>query len=335
MPDGSGVLLEEAVEEPTNEVVIGTRRVAGFFLSPTRLADAGEGTVNLQAPVIPARLAETTGLPALPAGHDTALDPVFSLAAPEAPTRVRDYARPTGAYEPPTRLLRSSARKEARPRRRPTLTALTPRALIVEPWTVSFMDEGKVPPRDAGGSGVRTAPRLIPPRSRLALASATASCGQAERPGKQASVATDVASRFRGCMRQLLTTMPLARTLTRISWSKHRNKVAIALGALPVLALLLLPGSQARGRIEVISSPPGARITLNGQRVPQTTPALIEVDLDRDQQVVEVSLSDYQPWHKIVTVSSRKPRVELRAELEPTEDHVEVEPLATFDSLAH
>ena len=69
--------------------------------------------------------------------------------------------------------------------------------------------------------------------------------------------------------------------------------------------------------VEVISVPEGAQVTFGGRRLDKRTPVVIPVsDLTRSY-ALEVTLANYQPWRRAVTLSPAEPRTRELAVLTP------------------
>ena len=332
----TGALEEAAAQEPTRELQLCTRRTSGFFQSETeKEGDLEERTVVQARPMVQARPrlpsdpALLTGPPEpllriSPKDHGAGLPTPGLYRGDGEPTGVKAYAREVEVIEL-TKLVRRPAPGGKRPPRQRSLTGPpVPLAVVVRPPSSSHRAEpppGKTPPVAAPCPDAV----VLPSRRR----------GRRKSP---IVAAPDSFSRICWNVTSPPPVEPTPRLLARISWRKHRTPLAAASGALGIVALLmllLLSGGQQVIRMEVISSPPGARVLVNGELIDQTTPALVELaDVDR-RQVVEVSLADYRKWRKVVTLSPQEPRIQVLAVLRSIQEGREqpvVEPLITAGS---
>jgi serine/threonine protein kinase len=99
--------------------------------------------------------------------------------------------------------------------------------------------------------------------------------------------------------------------------------IAIAVG----LAIAVTFGRGPPPAFEIISSPTGAQVTIDGQRIPGVTPILYRQGLEEGRSyVIEVSLPGYQPSTRTLTASSGTQRqffvliaipAQLRVETDP------------------
>lgn len=84
-----------------------------------------------------------------------------------------------------------------------------------------------------------------------------------------------------------------------------------------VFFILVLPVSEEGGMVEVISVPEGATVTFDGRKLEKRTPVVIPVTELKRPYTVEVSLANYQPWRRGLTLSEEDPRIRVLAVLTP------------------
>lgn len=346
LPAEAGAPLEEAgAQEATREVVLGTRRTSGFYQSPTEKEGVEEGTVRvaLARPRLP-RGDQLTGPPEplfLAPGRE-ATRPRLPIPGPHVGegelTTVRAFPREVAVIAQPAGLGRAAARdrwamedlaKTGPPA--PMNRTAGPRSsdVAVGPAAVPTRATSRPPKRHRTPTPRRPHAHgtALPAPAALPLAARRPDPGPpAQRQPEKTQApprAADSISRI--CWNVLLAPPEQSPRglLARVPWRKHRAHFAAALGALVAMVVLplwlIVPGAQQGGQMEVISSPPGARVTVNGKQTRQTTPALIKVaDVDHEQ-VIELSLADYHSWRKVVALSPGDPRVQVVAVLQADE----------------
>ncbi len=121
--------------------------------------------------------------------------------------------------------------------------------------------------------------------------------------------------------------------------ARQRIRLAIMLGAglsffilVVSIAALVFSGREPDARVEIISVPPGATVTLDGRALPGLTPLVIEEGLDPNRpQDITVTLSGYHPW---VSTTDGRPqqmavlnrlRAALQVQTVPPQAHVWVD----------
>jgi len=91
-----------------------------------------------------------------------------------------------------------------------------------------------------------------------------------------------------------------------------------------VLLFMVLPFGEEGGTIEVISVPEGAQVSFEGQKLDRRTPVVIPVVDLKKTYAVEVSMSNYQPWRRSLTLTAEDSRVRILAVLTPIYGRLDV-----------
>ncbi len=294
MPPDTGEMLEHPSDlEATREVGL-LERSPSFIMAPTKREDLEGGTMMMRR----ARLRSKDD-PMMRTGPPEAVAPPRSLAPrrhlpPPAPpledegepTRVHSFSTPLPSHPGP-----------GAPARRAVTGPPAPMKLAIRRPTPR--------PRHVAAE----TPRPLPPHR--------------QRPRRPAPRRQTLDSISRICWNVIAdsTSEPTRPKWFNIGLRRHRHPLAFSAGALGALITVLLVqvswGDGASGSIEVISTPPGAQIKINGQALLQTTPAVIEVaDVGRPQQV-ELELPHHRGWSQAVTLSRASPRITLVAAMEP------------------
>jgi hypothetical protein len=91
-----------------------------------------------------------------------------------------------------------------------------------------------------------------------------------------------------------------------------------------VVAAMMVNPTPTRASIEIVSSPKGAEVRLDGTAIPQTTPLVI-TDVDPTQaHHLSVALRNYESWETDVRFEGRNRQVRLQAVLVPIVGAVEL-----------
>ena len=337
--------LEPASEpEPTRELQVFTRHTSGFFQSETEPEDLEDGTVEVDVARSRLRLdlAPLTG----PSGPLPIVKPAEQETGDEL-TGVKPYARTSRHVEPPTKLMRRPPQRRERTPARPPATE----ALVLRPLPIGAHLRSPTPPPAQGRRSPRTtrpsASHDAPPRNRPSAVVGRGSPPVALPPrrirGRRRNPVQAAATSISRICWNVVCPAPEPASprdeRPRSSWRHHKKALAGSAALLwtaALLLLLLLPGAKPVGLMEVVSAPPGARVTVNGTAIDQTTPVLLKVPNMNREQVVEVSLADYRGWRKVVKLSADEPRIQVLAVLElaeqdddaPASESYMVEPLA-------
>jgi hypothetical protein len=156
---------------------------------------------------------------------------------------------------------------------------------------------------------------VAPPQPALPQQAAFPYAGPAQAPQATPTLAVDALSMLDGDGVRL-GPHSARRRHRKLALAGLLGVVVVGIVAAMIL-FILVPGRDEGGTVEVISVPEGAEVEFDGRKLEKRTPVVIPV-IDLEQRhMVRVTLQNYQPWRRNLTLSAEDTRIRVLAVLTP------------------